>query len=285
MIYCNNTEKAKIFSKQQWETTGRGSKIRILKTFEKEIIQDLALKSKPKVHIVKGILAAGKYDPYENSLYVSEEMALQGIQLFSGGAGTPRQDSNIYILFAICHELEHAAQDQRVNEKIEWNPEDDRNGIITNLQQEGKGQLLPYIKGWTKAAYSYEFYQLQPAEYGANQKALQETLILLNRYKDYCTISDLEETKRAIQVIESESNPSLKMGKIYHTDNIVRDISFCLQNLFLGKQYPVPPDLMLDIEDACHKSYELVHSPRYQQLELRLKREINRQLAAQEYER
>lgn len=285
MIHFNNAEKAKIFSKQQWGATGRGSKIRILKVFEREIVQDLALKSKPQFHVVKGMLAAGKYDPYENSLYVSEEMALQGIQLFSGGAGVPRQDSNIYILFAICHELEHAAQDQRVDEKIEWNPEDDKNGIIANLQQEEKGQMLPYIKGWTKATYSYEFYQLQPTEYGANKKALQETLVLLNRYKDYCTKSDLEETKQTIQLIESESNSSLKMGKIYRTDNIVRDISYCLQNLFLGKQYPVPSDLMRDIEDACHKSYELVHSPRYQQLEMRLKREINRQLAEQECER
>lgn len=108
---------------------------------------------------------------------------------------------------------------------------------------------------------------------------------MLNRYKDYCTKSDLEETKQTIQLIESESNSSLKMGKIYRTDNIVRDISYCLQNLFLGKQYPVPSDLMRDIEDACHKSYELVHSPRYQQLEMRLKREINRQLAEQECER
>lgn len=285
MIYFNNAEKAKIFSKQQWRATGRGSKIRILKAFEREIVQDLALKSKPQFHVVKGMLAAGKYDPYENSLYVSEEMALQGIQLFSGRAGVPRQDSNIYILFAICHELEHAAQDQRVDEKIEWNPEDDKNGIIANLQQKEKGQMLPYIKGWTKTTYSYEFYQLQPTEYGANQKALQETLILLNRYKDYCKKSDLEETKQVIQLIESESNPSLKIGKIYHTDNIVRDISYCLQNLFLGKQYHVPPDLMRDIEDACHKSYELVHSQRYQQLEMRLKREINRQLAEQECER
>lgn len=75
------------------------------------------------------------------------------------------------------------------------------------------------------------------------------------------------------------------MTEDYPSDNIVRDISFCLQNIFQGKQYHVPPDLRHDIEDACHESYELVHSSRYQQLELRLKREINKQLAEQEYER
>ena len=75
------------------------------------------------------------------------------------------------------------------------------------------------------------------------------------------------------------------VAKTYRSDNIVRDISYCLQILFLNKQYQVPKVLMQDVSEACEASYQYMQSEHQAQLVARLKKEINRQLAAQEYER
>lgn len=296
MTFFKEPDKTIIFSEQKWRDTNRSQKIKILKSLEKEITTDLQIKSIPRLIFSKEKNMAGTYKSYRNTLTLSELMALEGKrflvrpseekQTLAKGLFVTNHNSNIDTLFTICHELEHAAQYQRVCGKIEWRAEDDQDGITVNQQQKTEKQMFSYIKGDCDATNAYELYQLQPAEYGANQSALKEINNLVVKYQNHCSENDIEEFRSKIIKTEKRIKISVAaMTENYRTDNIVRDISFCLQNLFLGKQHPVPPDLMRDIEDACHKSYELVHSQRYQQLEMRLKREINRQLAEQEYER
>lgn len=295
MTFFEKPDNSIIFSEPKWHDTKRNQKIKILKSLVKEIATDLQIKSIPRLIFSKEKNINGTYTSYRNTLALSELMALEGQkvlilpsderQTVAKGIFVQNPDSNIDTLFAICHELEHAAQYQRVCGKIEWSAEDDRDGITVNQQQKTEKQMFSYIKGNCDES-AYELYRLQPVEYGADQSALKEINNLVTKYQNYCSEKDIEESHSKILKKEKEIKMWMEnMTKKYPTDNIVRDISFCLQNLFLGKQYPVPSDLMRDIEDACHKSYELVHSPRYQQLELRLKREINRQLAAQECER
>lgn len=285
MILFGNTEKTIIFSGQKWANAKCGEKIRVLRFFAKEIAKDFGMKSTPHLVFIKNTPVLGAYRPNDNTLMLNETIALEGRQQIIWGLSKPYPNNHVDTLFAICHELEHAAQYQRVRGKLEWKPEDDKDGISINLQQNTIDKMMPYIKGMADVPDSYEFYFLQPSEYDANQVALMEINALTTKYKDCCSEIDLKEFTESLEEITEENDVKVKMEKKYQSVNIVRDISYCLQNLFLGKQYPVPPDLMRNIEDACRKSYEFVHSPRYQQLEMRLKKEINRQLAAQEYER
>lgn len=295
MTFFEKPDNSIIFSESKWQAAKSNQKIKILKSFEKEIAKDLQIKSIPRLIFSKEKNIEGTYTSYRNTLTLSELMALEGQkalalpsnprQTVANGVFTQNPDSNIDTLFAICHELEHAAQYQRVCGKIEWSAEDDREGIIVNQQQKTEKQMFSYIKGNCDES-AYELYRLQPVEYGADQSALKEINNLVTKYQNYCSEKDIEEFRSKILIKEKRIKMWIEhMTEDYPSDNIVRDISFCLQNIFQGKQYHVPPDLRHDIEDACHESYELVHSPRYQQLELRLKREINRQLAEQEYER
>lgn len=295
MTFFEKPDNSIIFSESKWQNTKRNQKIKIIKSLEKEIATDLRIKPIPRLIFSKEKNINGTYTSYRNTLMLSELMALEGQkalalpsderQTVAKGVFTQNPDSNIDTLFAICHELEHAAQYQRVCGKIKWRAEDDRDGIIVNQQQKTEKQMFSYIKGNCDES-DYELYRLQPVEYGADQSALKEINNLVTKYQNYCSEKDIEEFRSKILIKEKRMKMWIEhMTEDYPTDNIVRDISFCLQNIFQGKQYRVPPDLRRKIEDACHKSYELVHSPRYQQLELRLKREINKQLAEQEYER
>ena len=280
MSYFDKKEKIIIFSEHDWNIAKDSKKLSILKSFEKEIARNLGIKSKPQLLLSQNTDVLGSYSSDSNTLEMSETLALKGRE-YEYSPFT-LQNSNMYALYTICHELAHVTQYQRIKGKLDWNPNDDKDGITINMLRQSKNQMYSYIKGTDDETY---LYYLQPAEYEANKIATREVLLLIAKYQDNCSQQNIEKSVKAIQRIQRKYMNTAVLAKTYRSDNIVRDISFCLQNLFLGKQYPVPSDLMRDIEDACHKSYELVHSPRYQQLELRLKKEIKRQLAAQEYER
>lgn len=280
MSYFDKKEKIIIFSEHDWNIAKDSKKLSILKSFEKEIARNLGIKSKPQLLLSQNTDVLGSYSSDSNTLEISETLALKGRE-YEYSPFT-LQNSNMYALYTICHELAHVTQYQRIKGKLDWNPNDDKDGITINMLRQSKNQMYSYIKGTDDETY---LYYLQPAEYEANKIATREVLLLIAKYQDNCSQQNIEKSVKAIQRIQRKYMNTAVLAKTYRSDNIVRDISFCLQNLFLGKQYPVPSDLMRDIEDACHKSYELVHSPRYQQLELRLKKEIKRQLAAQEYER
>ena len=280
MSYFDKKEKIIIFSEHDWNIAKDSKKLSILKSFEKEIARNLGIKSKPQLLLSQNTDVLGSYSSDSNTLEISEPLALKGRE-YEYSPFT-LQNSNMYALYTICHELAHVTQYQRIKGKLDWNPNDDKDGITINMLRQSKNQMYSYIKGTDDETY---LYYLQPAEYEANKIATREVLLLIAKYQDNCSQQNIEKSVKAIQRIQRKYMNTAVLAKTYRSDNIVRDISFCLQNLFLGKQYPVPSDLMRDIEDACHKSYELVHSPRYQQLELRLKKEIKRQLAAQEYER
>lgn len=285
MISSNDSKKAIIFSYEKWKEAGRSQKVHVLKSLKKEIAKNLGINSKIKLVFSKVMLASGSYSQEKNTLTLSEPLVIHGTQLIAPGVGVVRPNSNIYVLFTMCHELEHCAQSQRVQGKIAWRNEDDQSGITTNLRTNVERQAIPYIKGMAKATHSYELYQLQPSEYGANQRALREIGILCDRYQDYCSKTEIAEIAKAVQSIASENDPSIKMQKIYGTSDIVQDLSRCLQNLFAGKQYPVPPALMQDVRNACEASYRYIQSDQYKQMEALLKREINHELAKQECER
>ena len=295
MMPIDELQKATIFSKQRWELVERKQKIRILKAIEKEISLDLGLKPVPHLVISKDTKVLGEYRSYRNTLMLSELMAIEGKRILvrapeenhilAKGLRTTNPNSNIDTLFTICHELEHAAQHQRVRGKIAWQAGDDRDGIEVNLQQKVEGRILPYIKGNADATNAYELYQLQPVEYDANQSAMIEIHNLIEKYADCCSVNDIEESKSKIQGIQNKLNSTARMAKVYRSDNIVRDISHCLQNLFTGRRYPVPSDLMRDVENACRASYRYICSEQYIQREAFLKKEINRELAEQECER
>ena len=280
MSYFDKKEKIIIFSEHDWNIAKDSKKLSILKSFEKEIARNLGIKSKPQLLLSQNTDVLGSYSSDSNTLEMSEPLALKGRE-YEYSPFT-LQNSNMYALYTICHELAHVTQYQRIKGKLDWNPNDDKDGITINMLRQSKNQMYSYIKGTDDETY---LYYLQPAEYEANKIATREVLLLIAKYQDNCSQQNIEKSVKAIQRIQRKYMNTAVLAKTYRSDNIVRDISFCLQNLFLGKQYPVPSDLMRDIEDACHKSYELVHSPRYQQLELRLKKEIKRQLAAQECER
>lgn len=57
------------------------------------------------------------------------------------------------------------------------------------------------------------------------------------------------------------------------------------KNIFAGTKYHVPPELKQDVENACKASYRYIHSEQYRQMDALLKKEINRELTKQEYER
>lgn len=280
MSYFDKKEKIIIFSEHDWNIAKDSKKLSILKSFEKEIARNLGIKSKPQLLLSQNTDVLGSYSSDSNTLEISEPLALKGRE-YEYSPFT-LQNSNMYALYTICHELAHVTQYQRIKGKLDWNPNDDKDGITINMLGQSKNQMYSYIKGTDDKTYLYYW---QPAEYEANKIATREVLLLIAKYQDNCSQQNIEKSVKAIQRIQRKYMNTALLAKTYQSDNIVRDISFCLQNLFLGKQYPVPSDLMRDIEDACHKSYELVHSPRYQQLELRLKKEIKRQLAAQECER
>lgn len=184
MTFFEKPDNSIIFSEPKWRDTNRNQKIKILKSLEKEIATDLRIKSIPRLIFSKEKNIAGTYKSYRNTLTLSELMALEGKrmlvrpseerQTLAKGLFVTNPNSNIDTLFAICHELEHAAQYQRVCGKIEWSAEDDRDGITVNQQQKIEKQMFSYIKGDCDAMYVYELYQLQPAEYGADQSALKE---------------------------------------------------------------------------------------------------------------
>lgn len=222
-------------------------------------------------------------------------MAIDGKAIFVGpserkqtlakGLFVGNPNSNIDTLYTICHELEHAMQHQRVRGKIAWKAEDDRDGIEVNFKQKVEGKIIPYIKGKADASNAYELYQLQPVEYDANQSAMIEVRNLIVKYADYCSASDIEESMNKIQSVQNDLDDAARISKVYCSNNIAQDISHCLQNLFAGTQYPVPPELMQDVRNACEASYRYIHSEQYKQMEALFKKEINRELAKQEYER
>ena len=100
-----------------------------------------------------------------------------------------------------------------------------------------------------------------------------------------CNTEDVAKSKSIIQEIANNINTQGDIGQNYHSANIVQDLSHCLQNLFADKQYPVPHKLMQDVQNACEASYRYIQSDQYKQMEALLKREINHELAKQEYER
>lgn len=288
-------QKATIFSKQKWDATEREQKICILKALEKEISRDLGLRPIPHLVISQDTGILGAYRSYRNTLMLSDMMAINGMailvkssdekQILSKGIFVPNPNSNIDTLHAICHELEHAMQYQRVRGKIAWKAEDDRDGIEVNFKQKVEGNIIPYIKGNADANNARKLYQLQPVEYGANQSAMIEVRNLIEKYADYCSASDIEESTNKLQLIQNDLDKAMSISKVYGSNNIVQDISHCLQNLFAGTQYHVSPDLRRDVENACKASYRYIHSERYKQMEALLRKEINYELAKQEYER
>lgn len=295
MSLCGDQDKAAIFSAEQWNGIDRRHKVRILKTLEKEIAHDLGIKSTPHLVISKDTQILGAYKFAKNALYLSELTAIEGKrilvkpsdkkQVLAKGIRTENPNSNTDTLFTICHELEHAAQYQRVRGKIAWNPKDDVNGILANLQPKVKGELSPYINGDADSKNAYELYQLQPVEYGANQSALQEIRSLVKRYEKFCSLDDLQQTHKQIQKTEDRFNDVVDISETYDCSNIVQDVSHCLQNLFANKQYLVPSALMQDVKNACEASYRYIQSERYQQMEAMIKKEINHELAKQEEQR
>ena len=101
---------------------------------------------------------------------------------------------------------------------------------------------------------------MQPAEYEANKIAIREILLLIAKYHDNCSQQNIEKSVKAIQEIQRQYMNTALLAKTYRSDNIVRDISYCLQNLFLNKQYPVPKALMQDVREACEASYRYMQS-------------------------
>ena len=285
MKYDGKLEKACIFSKQKWDAIQDTQKVRILKSFEKEIASDLGIKKMPRL-VFANILANGNYEPRKNVLTLNKGMVLEGLKTVVRNVGMPNPNSNIDTLFALCHELEHVAQRQRVQGKIAWRTQDDQDGIAITLKAEARNGMLPYINGMAKAEHVYELYRLQPAEYGANQSALNEIRGLLGKYSLYCSNQDIKESTEKIEVTHLENETVLIFAKkLYPTSDIVQDISHCLQNMFAGTRYHVPLDLRQDVENACGASYRYMCSEQYMQREALLKKEINYELAKQEYER
>ena len=191
----------------------------------------------------------------------------------------------MYALYTICHELAHVTQYRRIKGKLDWNPNDDKDGITINMLRQSKNQMCSYIKGMADKTYSIDLYYLQPSEYEANKIAIQEVRLLIAKYQDHCSQQNIEKSVKALQEIQRRYMNTAKLAKTYRSDNIVRDISYCLQILFLNKQYSVSKALMQDVREACEASYRYMQSEHQAQLVARLKKEINRQRAAQEYER
>lgn len=154
-----------------------------------------------------------------------------------------------------------------------------------NLQQESSDEKISYIKGMADDAKYLDLYYLQPAEYGANQSAICELKLLQNKYQNLCNTEDVAKNKSVIREIANNLDTQRDMGQNYHSTDIVQDLSRCLQNLFAGTQYPVPPELRQDVENACKASYRYIHSEQYKQMEALLRKEINYELAKQEVER
>lgn len=154
MTFFEKPDNSIIFSESKWQDTKRNQKIKILKSFEKEIATDLRIKSIPRLVFSKEKNINGTYTSYRNTLTLSELMALEGQKALAlpsnerrtvaKGVFTQNPDSNIDTLFTICHELEHAAQYQRICGKIEWSAEDDRDGITVNQQQKTEKQMFSY---------------------------------------------------------------------------------------------------------------------------------------------
>lgn len=297
MSSCGEQEKAMIFSEENWNKCERNQKIRILKAWVKEIAHDLGVRGTPRLIISKDTHILGAYRLTKNTLILSELMAIEGKkilvkvsdkkQVLVSDIRTTNFNSNTDTIFAVCHEIEHAAQYQRVCGKIAWCENDDIEGILVNMQQKTDDAILPYINGniRTENDYAYDLYQAQPVEYGANQRALKEMYKLMEKYKKYCSADEMNVTFRKIRKKDEQINDLTDISNTYGTSHIVQDISRCLQNIFTGTQYHVPPELRQDVEDACRASYQYMYSEQYMQREALLKKEINYELAKQEYER
>ena len=280
MSYFDKKEKIIIFSEHDWNVAKDSKKLSILKSFEKGIARNLGIKSKPQLLLSQNTDVLGSYSSNSNTLEISEPLALKGRE-YEYSPFT-LQNNNIYALYAICHELAHVTQYQRIKGKLDWNPNDDKDGITINMSGQSKEQMYSYIKATDDETY---LYYLQPAEYEANKIATREILLLIAKYQDNCSQQNIEKSVKTIQRIQRKYMNTTVVAKTYRSDNIVRDISYCLQILFLNKQYQVPKVLMQDVREACEASYQYMQSEHQAQLVARLKKEINRQLAAQEYER
>lgn len=280
MSYFDKTEKIIIFSEHDWNIAKDNKKLSILKLFEKEIARNLGIKSKPQLLLSQNTDVLGSYSSDSNTLEISEPLLLKGRQYEY--LPVTLQDGNMYALYTVCHELAHVTQYQRIKGKLDWKPDDDKDGIAINMLRQSKNQMCSYIKGIADKKY---LYYLQPAEYEANKIAIREILLLIAKYHDNCSQQNIEKSVKAIQEIQRQYMNTALFAEAYQSDNIVRDISYCLQNIFLNKQYPVPKALMRDVCKACEASYRYMQSEHQAQLVARLKKEINRQHAAQEYER
>ena len=278
----DKNEISLIFSEQKWLAARHSKQIRVIKFFINEISKELGLISKPRLVFVKDLQSIGNYNSQKNILSLSRSIALEGEQvsirvislegkqIVTEKSRRPRPNSNTETLFTICHELEHAAQYQRIAGKIPWSVHDDRS---------------PYINGMADAKNCYELYWLQPAEYGANQSAICELNILMEKYGYLCSENEKDIVEKTVMALKDSVNTVPDLQEQYQSSNIVRDISHCLQNLFTGRRYPVPSDLMRDVENACRSSYRYIYSEQYMQREVLLKKEINHELAKQECER
>lgn len=283
MSYFGKIEKTIIFSEHDWIAAESNKKFSILKSFEKEIAKDFGIKSKPQLLLSQDTNVFGGYSSDNNTLEISEPLALQGRQYEY--LPLTLQDSNMHALYTVCHELVHVTQYQRIKGKLDWSPNDDKDGITINILRQSKNQMYSYIKGVADEIYSTDLYYLQPAEYEANKIAIREVRFLIAKYQGNCSQQNIEKSVKAIQRMQRKYMNTTLLAKAYQSDNIVRDISYCLQNLFLNKQYPVPKELMQDVCEACEASYRYIQSEHQTQLVARLKKEITRQLAAQECER
>lgn len=283
MSYFGRIEKTMIFSEHDWIVAKNNKKFNILKLFEKEIARDFGIKSKPQLLLSQNTDVLGSYSSDSNTLEISEPLLLKGKQYEY--LPFTLQDSNMYALYTVCHELAHLTQYQRIKGKLEWNPDDDKDGIVINMLRQSKNQMYSYIKGMADKTYSIDLYYLQPAEYEANKMAIREVRLLITKYQDNCSQQNIEKSIKALQEIQRRYMNTALLAETYQSDNIVRDISYCLQNIFLNKQYPVPKVLMQNVCKACEASYRYIQSERQAQLVARLKKEINRQLASQECER
>ena len=255
MSYFDKKEKIIIFSEHDWNIAKDNKKLSILKLFEKEIARNLGIKSKPQLLLSQNTDVLGSYSSDSNTLEISEPLLLKGRQYEY--LPVTLQDGNMYALYTVCHELAHVTQYQRIKGKLDWKPDDDKDGIAINMLRQSKNQMCSYIKGIADKKY---LYYLQPAEYEANKIAIREILLLIAKYHDNCSQQNIEKSVKAIQEIQRQYMNTALLAKTYRSDNIVRDISYCLQNLFLNKQYPVPKALMQDVREACEASYRYMQS-------------------------
>lgn len=283
MTYFDRIEKTMIFSEQDWIAAKNNKKFNILKLFEKEIAKDFGIKSKPQLLLLQNTDVLGSYSSESNTLEISEPLLLKGKQYEY--LPFTLQDSNMYALYTVCHELAHLTQYQKIKGKLDWNPDDDKDGIVINMSRQSKNQMYSYIKGMADKTYSADLYYLQPAEYEANKMSIREVRLLITKYQDNCSQQNIEKSIKALKKIQQKYMNTASLAETYQSDNIVRDISYCLQNIFLNKKYPVPEVLKQNVCKACEASYRYMQSEHQAQLIARLKKEINRQRAAQEYER